>query len=90
MSLRQIKFVNFKKRFPKFRRKITGYADMLMVCINLPVHGYIQEFSKETVFLKLFFENATMVGKEKIKKQVINDKWEWESYKPQQKFWLFF
>ena len=40
-NTRQIKFVNFKKRFAQYRRKITSYADMLMMCINLPVHGHM-------------------------------------------------
>ena len=47
----QIKFVNFKKRFAQFRRKITGYADMLMMYINYPLHGHIPKFTNETVFL---------------------------------------
>ena len=49
-NTRQIKFVNFKKRFSQFSRKITAYADMLIMYINLPLHGNIQEFTDETVF----------------------------------------
>ena len=31
---RQIKFLNLKKRFVQFRRKIIGYADMFMMYSN--------------------------------------------------------
>ena len=37
-NTRQIKFINFKKRFAQFGRKITAYSDMLMMHINLPAH----------------------------------------------------
>ena len=50
-NTREIKFVNFKTCFTQFCRKITGYADMFMMYINLPVHGYIQKFTKETVLM---------------------------------------
>ena len=48
---RKITFFNIKTRFGQVRRKITGYADVLMMYVNLPVHGHIQKFTKETVFL---------------------------------------
>ena len=47
---RKVKFVNFKTCFTQFCRKITGYADMLMMYINLPVHGHIK-FTKEAVLM---------------------------------------
>ena len=54
-NTRQIKFGNFKKRFAQVRRKINGYADMLMIYINLPVHGHVKEmFSKETDFCNCY------------------------------------
>ena len=37
----------FKKRFAQFPRKITAYADILMMYINLPGYGHIQEFTNE-------------------------------------------
>ena len=37
-NTRQIKFINFKKRFAQFGRKITAYSDMLLMHINLPAH----------------------------------------------------
>ena len=37
-NTKQIKFINFKKRFAQFGRKITAYSDMLMMHINLPAH----------------------------------------------------
>ena len=46
-----MKFVNFKTCFTQFCRKITGYTDMLMMYINLPVYGHIQKFFKETVLM---------------------------------------
>ena len=49
-NTRKIRFVNFKTRFAQSRRKITGYAEMLMMCINLPVHSHIQKSTKDTVF----------------------------------------
>ena len=33
-NTRQIKFLNLKKRFVQFRRKIIGYADMFMMYSN--------------------------------------------------------
>ena len=45
-NTRKIKFVNFKTDFTQFCRKITGCADMLMMYINLPVHGHAQKFTK--------------------------------------------
>ena len=39
-----------KKRFVQFRRKITAYADMVMMYINSPVHSHIQKFANETIF----------------------------------------
>ena len=59
-NTRQIKFVDLKNRSVQFRRKIfkiqgfSGYLDMLMMYINLPVHGHIQEFTKETVFCNYY------------------------------------
>ena len=56
----QIKLVNFEKRLAKIRRKIVKtrcisvYADVLMMYINLPVHGHIQEFTKETAFCNCY------------------------------------
>ena len=50
-NTRKIKFVNFKTCFTQFCRKTTGYADMLMTYINLPVHGHIQKFTKETALM---------------------------------------
>ena len=50
-NTRKIKFVNFKTCFTQFCRKITGYADLLMMYINLPVHSHIQKFTKETVLM---------------------------------------
>ena len=38
-----------KRCFTQFCRKITGYADMLMMYINLSVHDHIQKFTKESV-----------------------------------------
>ena len=66
-NTRQIKFVNFKHRFAQFHRKITGYTDMLMMHINLPAHGHIQEFTKVTVFCNCYWfcADAIMVGKKK-------------------------
>ena len=46
-----MKFVNFKTCLTQFCRKITGYTDMLMMYINLPVYGHIQKFFKETVLM---------------------------------------
>ena len=53
-SNQKIKFVNFKTRFSQFRRKITGYTDMLMMCINLLVQGHIQKLTKEIVFCNCY------------------------------------
>ena len=50
-NTRKIKFVNFKTCFTQFCRKITGYADMLMMYIKLPVHGHIKKFTKEAVLM---------------------------------------
>ena len=50
----KFKFVNFKAHFAKLRRKITGYADMLMMRINLPIHGLIQKFTKEALFCNCY------------------------------------
>ena len=49
----------------------SGYADMLMTYINLPVHVQIQEFIKETGFCNFyqFCPDATMVGEKKSKNQ---------------------
>ena len=57
--------VNFKKRFAEFCRKTTGYADMLMMNFNLPVHGHIHEFTKETLFCNCYWfcTDSTMVAK---------------------------
>ena len=54
IQYKKIKFVNFKTRFTQFCRKITGYADMLMMYINLPVRGHIQKFTKETAFCNCY------------------------------------
>ena len=51
----KFKFVNFKPHFAQLRRKITGYADLLMMRINLLMHGLIQKFTKETVFCNSYW-----------------------------------
>ena len=68
-STRQIRFVDFKKRFTQFCRNISCYADMLMMYINLLVHGHVQEFTKETVFCNCcwFCTDATRVGKRQMR-----------------------
>ena len=53
-NTRNIKFVNFKMCFAQFCRKVTGYTDMLMMCINLHVLGHIQKFTKEIVFCNCY------------------------------------
>ena len=67
-NARQCKFVNLKNCYAQFHRKTTAYADILMMYINLPVHGDIQDFTNETTFCNCysFWTIATMVGK-KIK-----------------------
>ena len=59
------------ERLEQFQRKLIknqyffGYANMLMIYINLLVHGDIQKFTKETVFCNCYWSctDATMVGK---------------------------
>ena len=50
-NTRKIMFVNFKTCFTQFCRKITDYASMLMMYINLPVHGHTQKCTKKTVLM---------------------------------------
>ena len=51
----KFKFVNFNPHFDQLWRKITGYADMLMMRINLPMHGLIQKLTKETAFCNSYW-----------------------------------
>ena len=67
-NTRKIKFVNFKTCFTQFCRKITGYVDMLMMYINLPVHCHIHNFTEETVLMPPW-----LVKKSKNKKLMTNE-----------------
>ena len=61
-------FVNFKTCFTQFCRKITGYLDMPMMYINLPVHGHIKKFTKEAVLM-----HPWLVKKSKNKQLMTNE-----------------
>ena len=58
-NTRKITFVNFKKSFTQFYRKITGYGDILMMYINLSVHGHIQS-SLRRLFFTIVTDSAIM------------------------------
>ena len=58
-NTRKITFVNFKKSFTQFYRKITGYGDILMMYINLLCTA-ISRSSLRRLFFTIVTDSAIM------------------------------